>query len=288
MGLNINRPAPIDVTKANPRSKLYVTTDNTALIGSDTDPDGSIRIVFTPGENEAHIELKASGVYNDTGFRFSSSSLSVGRDMIVSAIAGFLETINPSAITGHTRSFIPHIQFNNEFTEFIHAPIVKTSETFVVFSTAVSEISGTTIGINLGVVPSRIVENSIHEVGTVPATQSVTVKFFKGTDNTGILFNQRVLPASDLPANTTLSIDYDQDLGFEAGQNIFQEFTSTASFSLKTDSGGNPLTSHAGHETSEVGVISENLVFDNALDHVLDISLNPVYHNQSQPIAATS
>ena len=354
MPVSFEKPSPVDITKFNPTSKHYVTTDNTKVIPADNDPNGSIRIIFTPGETEAHIEAKANGVYNDTGFRFSSGSVNIGRDMIVSAVAGHLETRNPSAAVGHVNGLIPHIEFSDAGTIAAETPIVKAEEDFVVYSGAVSEIIGTTIGINLAEIPSRIIEFSIHDVGSVPSSAPVTVKFFTGTDNTGFLFNERKLAANALVAssitattiafvdsnpdtitdtgngfisggfvnggtirvsgstsndgfytidtvtagtitlvsvnslttesagasvtiNSTLSINYDNDLGFEGGVSVFMELTSSANFSLKTDSGGNPLTTHEAHELGEVGILTENLMIDEDFNFMFDLSLNPVY-----------
>lgn len=278
-----------DISIANPRSIAYITTDPTATDEADDDsaPIGSIRFVFKPGDADAHIEKKqAPRVWNDTGLRISSSSLAIGLDMTMSAIAGWLETRNPSAVTGHQRSFLPHTEFDDEQTLFTHAVKLKKPEPFVIFSTAVSEVQGTlaggiyTIGINLGLTPSRTVETSVHEVGTLGASSKVTVKFFRGTDNTGFKFNEKNLPASDLLANQTLTIDYDEDLGFESGQNVFQEFTSTANFSLKIDSGGNPLTTHNGHETGELTVFTENFMLDEDLGLMFDLDLGPMFSIQ--------
>ena len=83
MSLNIQSPTGgPDVTRANKRSILYVTTDPTAVIGDETNIDGSIRFVFTPGDTEAHIEAKADGVWNDTSLRVAASSLMLGRDLL--------------------------------------------------------------------------------------------------------------------------------------------------------------------------------------------------------------
>ncbi len=273
MPAEIRRPSSLDVSVKNPNSTIYIIGDN--------DTDGSIRFEFTTGDSNAHIESRASGVWNDTGIRVASSSLQLGLNTTLSSISSYLETIDLSALGGHNISFIPHTEFSHETgTTFTHAPAIDVEETFVVFSTAVSEITGTTIGINLGVTPSRIVQESIHEVGTTGASAEVVVRFYKGTDNTGDLFDQKTLPSSDLVADTTLTIDYGQDLGFEGGQNIFQEFTSTASFSLKTDSEGNPLTSHVGHEITELGVVTENLALSNNLDLTYSNDLELTYANQ--------
>lgn len=256
----------------NPGSDLYIKGDDTT--------DGSLRFQFTERDEFAHIEKRANGVWNDTGIRISSSTLNIGRDMQLSAISGFLETKNPSATVGHQRSFLPHIEFDDQKTLEVHAPTISPPENHVVYSTAVSEIIGTTIGIQLGLSPARIVDGSIHEIGSIGASAPVTVSFYNGTDNTGILFNRRVLPASDLIANTTLTINYGEDLGFDFNVAKFMEFQSAANFSLKTDAGGNPLTMHTGHEIREIGLISDLYMLDEDQNFMFDENLNPMYGEQ--------
>lgn len=247
--------------------------------------DGSIRFQFTSNDLVANIELRTKGVWNDTGMRIASSSLSIGRDMVLSAVAGHLETFNPSAVQGHTKGLIPHILFTDDGTGLLETPILDAEKVFTVFGPAVSETIGTTIGINLGVTPGRVIEESIHEVGSVGSSDIVTVNFYIGMDNTGFLFNSKRLPSDELVANTTLEINYDNDLGFEAGSPVFMEFTSNEPFSLKTDASGNPLTKHEAHELNEIGVFTENIMYDTDLNQMLDQNLNPMYANQFLEVA---
>jgi len=266
-----------DVTRRNKRGILYITSDETADNSLDIAPEGSIRIDFHPGDSVAHIEKFLNGVWNDTGFRFASSSVSIGRDTILSGSAGFIETNNPSGIVGHIRSVIPHIEFDDQGTGQPQTPFLKAEEVFDVFTGAVSETVSTAIGINLGVSPGRFLEMSIHEVGTIGSSAPVTVSIYLGTDNTGFIKDQRILPANTLVANTTLTINYDNDLGFRAGEQNFMEFTSTTNFSLKTDIGGNPLTKHEAHELKVESLLTENLMLDLDLNLMFDLSLDPVY-----------
>ena len=264
-------PAYSNVSIANP------VIPGTLYIKGSEFVDGSIRLIFTEGDNDAHIESRANGVWNDTGFRYASSSVSIGRDLVVSGSAGFIETNNPSGIIGHTRSIIRHIEFDDSGTKQPQTPILDIEKVFDVFTGATSEIIGTTIGINLGVSHGRFLEESIHEVGTVGSSAPIVVSVYLGTDNTGFVKDRRTLPASALVANTTLTIRYDNDLGFRAGEVNFMEFTSTANFSLKTDSGGNPLTKHEAHELSVLGLITENLMLDKDNNLMFDLSRNPMY-----------
>lgn len=277
MSVSIQRPNTFDVTKNNPNATIYFS-DGTFTANENT--NSSIRFLYDPADGMLVIRKRANGVWNDDSIRTASGSLHIGRDLILSATAGLIETRNPSGIIGHIRSVIPQIQFDDDGTKQPQTPILKAEETFVVFGTAVSEVTGTTIGVILGVSPGRVIEESIHQVGTTGATSQITVTMYNGTDNTGDIIDQRNLPASDMAAGATLEINYDNDLGFLVGQTVFMEFKSDNNISLKTDISGNPLTTHEGHELSSLELLTENLVYDNNHDHILDNSFNPIYSQQ--------
>lgn len=271
-----------DVTRRNKRSILYITTDDTAAIGADTDPDGSIRIVFTPGDLSAHIEAKANGVYNDTGFRFSSSSVNIGRDLQASAVGGFLETLNLSEIDDHLKALIPHIQFDvNGTLGAAHTPILDVRKDFFVFpGPATGEINSTVIGQVFIATPTRVLHSATHLVGSLSSTAPVEVSYYKGTTNTGPLLNRLNLSPSSMVANTPLVIVYDSDFGFENATNIFFEFKSNGNMTLETNSGGNVITTQNGHELEELDNILDEFVLANDLRITFDNNLNVVVHNR--------
>ena len=136
MTINIERSGVHDVSRSNPRDILYIRGNATT--------DGSIRIMFDPNDPdpiEAHIELlkedPVSGefIWNDTGFRFDSSSVSLGRDLRLGAVGGFLETFNVSEIDQHIKALLPHIQFSALGTVTpAHVPTLDKREDFIVFA----------------------------------------------------------------------------------------------------------------------------------------------------------
>lgn len=272
--LIIQRPGTIDVTKNNPRDILYIKGNEIT--------DGSIRIMFTDGDASSHIELRQSGVWNDTGFRFASSSVSLGRDLQLSAVGGFLETVNLSEIVDHIKSLVPHIEFNQTGTMgAAHMPITDTRTTFNVFAgPPFSEIISTAIGQSFSVTPTRILHSATHTVGTVGATAEVEVSYYKGVDNTGILLNRMMLPASDMVAGQPFTIVYDSDFGFENVVTIFFEFVSVNNISLETNFAGDVITSQDGHILDELDVMLDEFVIANDLSFVFDNNLNITVHNR--------
>ncbi len=266
----------VDVTVNNVTGCLHVFTPNTNV----PTEDGTIRICSEPDDPVTHIELQENGVFNDTSFRFAPSSIQIGRDLDISAAAGFIETGNPSGTVGHIRSLIPHIQFEDSGTEHPHTPILDAEEVFDVYTVSAGEIVAQTIGINLGVSPGRVLEESIHEVGSVGSTQPIVVTFHLGTDNTGFVIDRRTLPADTMVANTTLEIDYNNDLGFLAGQQIFMQFQSTANISLKIDALGNPLTKQEAHELDTLELMTNNIMRNTDGHTMLNIDNEAMFARQ--------
>ena len=255
-------------------------TENTIYLKGDADTDGSIRLIVDSGDELGHIEMRANGVWNDTSFRFSAGSIELGRDLKIEAAASFIETFNEAIADEHQRALIPHIPFTDAGTTFPHTPVLGILQTDTTYSTAVSETISTTIGILFTADHARFVQSIIHEVGTIGASSSVEYSVYSGTDNTGILISRKTLPASDLIADTALTVTFASDIGLNDTGDFYFELVSDTAFSLKTDSSGNPLTIINEQHLDTIDLIAENLVYNNDHDYILANDLNPVYENQ--------
>jgi len=275
-----------DVTRANKRSIIYLTTDPTANNETDTTSnaaiDGSIRFVFTPNDAAVHIEKKTSGVWNDTDLRIASASLGLGRDLKIGAAGGFIETLNISEIDDHLRALIPHIQFDNAGTTgAAHMPVLDAREDFVIFAgPATGETTATTIGQIFSASPTRLLHSTTHTTGATAATAQITVSYYKGNDNTGPVLNRFKLAASVMPASTAFTIVYEDDFGFENAENIFFEFTSTQPISLTTNAAGQVITTQNGHSLDELDIVLDELVLTNDLSLTFDNDLGFIVNNR--------
>jgi len=258
--------------------------NETLYIVGDEFTDGSIRLNFTGADDVvSNMETRKDGVWNDTGFRFSSASVSIGRDLIISAVSGFIETQNPSQIVKHRRSLIPHIKFDEQGTDdFGDMPVLDVLKDFPVFGgTPVGEKSGTTIDQVFTDAPSRVLTSSTHTIGSVGATSEIQVSYYKGNDNSGVLFNRFILPASDMATpNDPLVLNFKDDFGFDGEVEIFQEFKSDNPISLKTNAANQILTTHTGHELKEVDILLDELVISNDLSLVFDDNLGLIANNR--------
>lgn len=264
----------LDVTISNGIGCIYLTGDEST--------DGSIRICSVPEDPMAHIEMRTDGVWNDTGFRFASSSVNLGRDLQLSAVGGFLETVNPSMMVDHLKTLIPHIEFTDQGTQnAAHMPILDIQTTFDVFTgPQISEITGTTLGQTFSVDPTRILHSVTHLTGSISSSAPIQISYYKGNDNTGDLLNRMMLPTNKMVATQPFTIVYDSDFGFENVTTIFFEFISDNTLSLATNAGGDVITSQDGHILDELDVMLDEFVFDNDLNFVLDNDLNFVVHNR--------
>jgi len=190
--IDIQRPSGgPDVTRQNPRATIYIGNIIDDDLPANETTDGSVRLRAIEGEddNVPFFELRTDGVWNDVGVRISSDSLEIGRDMNVSSAGGFLETFSIASPVGHQRAVIPHNEFNESGTQGGHMPILDALDTFVIFSTPVSEIVGAIISQQYNLSDSLLLDEAIFLSGTVAATQEIVLSLYVGTDNTGPVLN---------------------------------------------------------------------------------------------------
>jgi len=283
MSLVIEQPSSgVDVTRRNGRGTLYVKTGGavTADDGSN-DPDGSIRIAFDAADKFSHIELKKDGVYNDTGFLFSEGSIDLGRNLILEATAHFLKTENSQGTDHHASALIPHIPFSDTGSDFGHVPVIDIVETLDKFINPVGEINNTVIGQTHLLVLPQIIKTMTFQVGSTGATSQVTLKIFQGVNNSGELIDRKRISPIFVNANTPLVVDFGSNFGFsEENVNIFIQLESANSFSLKTDVGGNVITSFLTQELKQIDMVLDELVLSNDLSLTFTNELNFITHNR--------
>jgi len=264
MPVHINRPATIDITKVNPRATVYFS-DGTFTANETT--NSSIRFLYDPSDGMLVIRKRLDGVWNDDGLRVSSGSLELGLDLSIGAAASFIETFNEAIFDAHQKALIPHIPFDDVGTKNVHTPILDIVNTDIIFSSAFSETTGTSIAISFTTDHARFVSTIFHEVGATGASTQVQYSIYAGTDNTGVLIKRKNLPSSDLVANTTLTVEFKSItgdrpnyVGFNDGSDFFIELTSASSFSLKTDVSGNPLMSFIEQHQDVLDIVTNNLM----------------------------
>lgn len=257
-----------DVTRRNKLDTIYVK--------GDADTDGSIRIVFVAGDANAKFELRTgdAGTPGDAGFdldglTLASSSLRLGLDMIISAVAGYIETTNPTEIVGHGKALIPHITFDESGAGEPHIPVAGALEFIPLFVNKTGENFSTLHGQVYEFVPAAILDFFTFETGSTAPTKFVQIKIFIGTDNTGFKISDIKIAASQFAANSPINIDYKEDLGFETAQAIFVQLESSVAFSMDIDAGGNLISSVTAHELRELEFLALNMIMKNDAGQVI-------------------
>ncbi len=274
MGLTIQKPiGGPDVTRRNGRDILYVKGDDNT--------DGSRRFRKIDGQKFIQVEARENGVFNLSGLKTGGSSVEIGESLSISATGSFIRTRNLAEINPELFALIPEIPFDPDGTDFLVTPFLSKQFLDPVFpGPTTSEIVNTTIGQICPVATGRVVETITHEAGSLSANSPVQYSIFVGTDNTGPLLFRANFPASSFVNNQPVVIFLNSSVEFEAGANIFLEMTSSTSFSLDTNALGNVITLFDVHDLKLEGVITENLVYNDNLDGILNNDLDPVYANQ--------
>ncbi len=279
------RPTGPDVTHGNSQGIIYLGNINGGLSAEDI--NGSVRFLIpVPNNGFAEIQLRENGEWNTTGLDVDENSINLGKDMSLGAAAGFLETNSKSNPTDHNRALIPHTEFNESGTEGTHSPELNDIHPIVFFGNPVSEITSTVLGQVIVSQTALLIDKLKLEVGSIGATETVTLRIYTGTDNSGILFYERHYSPSIFIANQQTILEFMDSFGFDDGGSFYQEITSPVAFSLQTDVSGNIVTEYDAHDLTEISVVTSNRVFNEILGEVLNENLEPVFNGASYLIPA--
>jgi len=267
MPLSIDRPAPVDVTKTNPKSRIFLTTDDTQEELPDTAPDGSIRIIFTPTDEFAHLEKKDLGVWNQTGLTVSAQSLKLGFDMKIGGASGWLLTENLSEFNGNEDALIPHIVFTRTMgTGKAVWPFLDRLDNLIITEQLTTQTKAFHSSPYSNFPESRIVNNIRFRIGNTAPISPVEVTFYDGPDASTPILTQRILSPSEFSANSPLIIMYMSEFGFVEGRSYWLTLESDDDFSLFYDITNVIIgMSVIGYPLEEVGAMTENIIISNDL-----------------------
>jgi len=212
----------------------FNSTGNTYIKG-DENTNNSIRLIDDNGTPV--FQKRINGVWNDSDLRVSGDSLHIGRDLSISA-AGHHMVV--SSKSGSGKFLLIPAPFSDSGTNEPEMPILNVKETRIITQ---SDNTNEIIGISFGyvVIPSesQIISRLYYQTGSIPASANIVLRAYFGTDNTGVMYLQKVIPASIWIANTEIQIDIPGFLNYIDGVSIYGELTSTESFSIKTNTAQN-------------------------------------------------
>ena len=215
-------------------SNINTTTSNSTgntYIKGDESTNNSIRIIDDNGTPV--FQKRENGVWNDSDLRVSGDSLHIGRDLSISA-AGHHMVV--SSKSGSGKFLLIPAPFSDSGTNEPEMPILNVKETRIITqSDDTNEVIGTSFGYIVIPSESQIISRLYYQTGSIPASADIVLRAYFGTDNTGVMYLQKVIPVSEWITNTEIQIDIPGFLNYIDGVSIYGELTSTESFSIKTN-----------------------------------------------------
>ncbi len=258
--LTIQRPSVTDVSVYNPNEIIYIKGDEST--------DGSIRIIpdISTGVN-AEFQLRASGVWNDTGIQIAASTIFLGRDLEVKAAGDWILTTD---VQVDHEALIPHIEFTDAAgtVPYAHVPILSPLiEDFPIQPDFSSEVITNAYRGSSTNPAELLVKRIKYKTGSVAATDDVTVSYNRPP---GVTFWTQNYPASHFPANSDVTIELKGLLEGFPGETINTEIDSNANFSLKSDLSG------VAYAVGDFYLLTEEslMTFESGLDNVITSFVN--------------
>jgi len=215
------------------KSPTTITSNSSGItyIVGDENTNNSIRLIDDNGTPV--FQKRINGVWNDSDLRVSGDSLHIGRDLSISA-AGHHMVV--SSKSGSGKFLLIPAPFSDSGTNEPEMPILNVKETRIITqSDDTNEVTGTSFGYIVTPSESQIISRLYYQTGSIPATKDIVLRAYFGTDNTGIMYLQKVIPISEWIANTEIQIDIPGFLNYIDGVSIYGELSSTEQFSIITN-----------------------------------------------------
>lgn len=251
--------------------------------------DGSLRLIPAQRGQSNKFDVafrhRQNGVWNDTGLRVAGESVSLGRDLTISAVgphAGTFDQFREQLATVLAHHYDDANGSDTHPMTLVLAPKVVrfvfiSNESFERVDT---EISWTTTPGQSSVVASKV----YFKLGSVPATAPITYTLSRGTVDGGDIFFTKVLPTALFAgaAGSEISFDLEGLTQTVPGSEVFIKINSAATFSLKaegTSPGDFPWQAVDFSQFTEEKLLTETLVLANDLGIAFDNAGNMVRHN---------
>jgi len=219
------------ISSSNKGSTISNNPSGTTYIKGDANTDGSIRIIEENGIPV--IEKRENGVWNDSDLRISGDSLYIGRDLRISA-AGHILMVR--SVSDDSKTLVIHSHFNDSGSIEPEVPLLATKELRTITqSDNTDTFSGTSFGYTVTPTENQLISKVYYQTGSTPAEDYIIIRFYVGTDNTGVLYFQKIIPSTEWIADSEIQIDVPGLLGYVPSKTVYGELTSSSSFSIKTN-----------------------------------------------------
>jgi hypothetical protein len=235
-------------------------------VKGDANTDGSLRLrPDSLNEELVEMQLRTSGVWNDTGIQVAASTVHLGRDLRISAAGDFILI---SDVDDEEQSLIPHVEFTETegTTEPPHSPVLTPLQEAFVLQPIFSVDTLTDKHVSQATSPARILVKDFHvRIGATAPTEPVQMRIYNGFDESGILFFEWTYPASDFTANTEIELDTHGLVGVDDGTPVFEVLESAAPFSLLGAGPEEPWRAISFHIVSEEQLMTSTTGMDRVL-----------------------
>ena len=262
---SLNNP-PLNVGVSNPGGDLYIR-------GSEF-VDGSIRFILI--NDRSVIQKRENGVWNSAEFEVGENSLFLGSNL---SLGGIGENVEIRSVEGDKRFLLLDTKVLDSDTEHAKVPVAgqlitrlllqpdNTVDALLTSHTRETTVIPQTAGFGF---------RFYFEVGDTAPIGECTVSLTLGHTPGGAVLFRRTFPASEFPSNTEVSLDTG-GLGLQAGELALITVSSDTAFSLKGNAAGDFFFGLDFQPITHEDLVSENSIFGNNLDHVLDLTLDPIY-----------
>lgn len=199
--------------------------------------DGSLRIIVGIDPKKVRIEERTSGVWNTTSIEVAQASVSIGRNLELSASGEWLETRNQQ---DQLDSLIPHLDYDENGSFPPHCPNLgrKLIKQFIGGGLN-AEVIGTSLTTSFTSADNALARRFYVFTGSVGAISPVRITFTSESINGNVIW-EKTLPTE------TFATPFDPDVFWDIGgaiqnipnETIFLTATSDNNISFVSDSNG--------------------------------------------------
>jgi len=231
-----------DASEQNQQSASYVWGD--AFM------DDSVSVVRGADPLNVRFASKVDGVDNNTGFESSGATWHIDYQLRVGSAGDWIRLTSSD---GSLQALLPHHEYTDEFGSepFPHDPNVSPLDVRGIEQPdfSVDSLSGSHTWVDDAATSQVLLKSMFFKVGETPATDIVTVSFYKGVDDTGDLLFTWDYPISDFSASPEsvvtndggdalfTSVGHTLSVDDEADHALFSEETYNGSYTVTFVSG---------------------------------------------------
>lgn len=271
-----------DVTERNSSDVIYIKDDEST--------DGAIRVIpdIRLG-TEVEFQLRANGVWNDTGIVIAGSTIYLGRELKLSGAGEWLLTRDESE---NLKAAVPHMRLdrmdeNNGTETYPTVPVLGVKNIQEVISTGSVDTSDTDHEISWTATFSGLQDAFYVFIGATAPSADVTVEFWRDVrDVTGNLFFTRNYPASDFASSSVVRIEEGEIVEVNQGDTVIIILKSSVAFDMRENFGDFYYALDYWPISFETGVTLEtgigNLLSDNSGNMIVDDAGDMVYSGSPQ------